>query len=270
MGNAKATHGGAPHSHFATLASRRAEMSTLRWRLALERRGRRGRTPRWTSSAHPAPARRMVLSLKSQSNPPLAAAGAGCPRHHARDACRRHSPAKNSGAAKNSGGEKLQEFENFGACFATWGRHCAAHVNRADKTHPVIRASFFLLTRSLLDRPRLCSRVGAALGRTSGEACFATFWFRRSPVLGIAAPNTHRFAPGVHVAGFGCTGNVVRAVRIQPLIGSPGRRPLPLNRVRRRLDHSHLVAANRALVPTSGAAGVLSRRLASHRSGLRP
>jgi hypothetical protein len=95
-----------------------------------------------------------------------------------------------------------------------------------------------LLTRSWLDRPRLCFGMAAALGRTSGEACFATFWFRRCPALGIAAPNTHRFCPGVHVAGFGCTGNVVRAVRVQPLIGSPGRRPLPLSRVRRRLDHS--------------------------------
>ena len=37
---------------------------------------------------------------------------------------------------------------------------------------------------------------------------------------------------------------MVRAVRVQPLIGSPGRRPLPLNRVRRRLDHSNLVVTN--------------------------
>jgi hypothetical protein len=58
------------------------------------------------------------------------------------------------------------------------------------------------------------------------------------------APNTHRFCPGVHVAGFSCTGNVVRAVRVQPFVGSPGRRPLPLNRVRRRLCHSDLVVTN--------------------------
>jgi hypothetical protein len=69
--------------------------------------------------------------------------------------------------------------------------------------------------------------MAAALGRTSDH-----FGLGGHPALGIAAPNTHRFCPGVHVAGFGCTGNVVRAVRVQPLIGSPGRRPLPLNRVR--------------------------------------
>jgi hypothetical protein len=61
--------------------------------------------------------------------------------------------------------------------------------------------SLLLLTRSWLDRPRLCSRVAAAIGRTSGEARFATFWFRRSPALGIAAPNTHRASAANEGAG---------------------------------------------------------------------
>jgi hypothetical protein len=56
---------------------------------------------------------------------------------------------------------------------------------------------------------------------------------------------------------------VVRVARVQPLISSPGRRPLPLNRVRRRLDHSDLVAVSQPLIPTSGAAGVLIRKAAS-------
>lgn len=146
------------------------------------------------------------------------------------------------------------------------GHHCAARVNKADKTSPETRASLLLpLTRSWLDRPRLCSRVAAALGRTSHHSGLGGH-----PALGIAAPNTHRFCPGVHVAGVGCTECMVRVARVQPLMGSPGRRPLPLNRVRRRLDHSDLVVASQPLVPTSGAAGVLIRRPASHRSGLRP
>jgi len=133
----------------------------------------------------------------------------------------------------------MQPLRRFNLChlresYEARGHHCAAPFNRADKTPPAFWAVYsFLLTRSWLGRPCLCSRVAKALGGTSHHSGSGGH-----PALGIAAPNIHRFCPGVHVAGIGCTGVVVRVARVQSFIGSPGRRPLPLNRVRRRLCHS--------------------------------